>query len=359
MLGLARHLPADTRSTFMTFAEGGRCQALLDQARAQGFDAIELAHNAPHVRVAAKEVAQHLRRLGADLVTCSGYKPDIVGWMAARQLGIPVLAVAHGWTAATLKVRFYETIDRLVLRFMDAVVCVSEAQADKVRRAWVPENKIAVIRNAIGAEAFLPPNPAYGDLLRHFFVAPPRYVVGAAGRLSREKGFDQLVEAAALVVERRPDVGFVHFGDGPLRQDITRQIAKLDLRERFVLAGFRSDLGAFLPHLDVLALPSFTEGLPVVLLEGLAAGVPAVATAVGGTPEALQDGRCGYLVAPGDPEAMAQRILDLLSDDERRKSMGELGRRRVQDEFAFTAQAAQYQLLFDKLIAKRRRIYVS
>ncbi|HWY85786.1 MAG TPA: glycosyltransferase, partial [Gemmataceae bacterium] len=125
MLGLARHLPAVSTSIFLTFAEHGKCQAFLEQVHNHGFEGLALEHNTPHVRAAAREVAGHLGRVKADILTCSGYKPDLIGWLAARQVGIPVLAVAHGWTAATLKVRFYETVDRLILRWMDAVVCVS------------------------------------------------------------------------------------------------------------------------------------------------------------------------------------------------------------------------------------------
>jgi glycosyltransferase involved in cell wall biosynthesis len=349
MLGLARHSPAST-NVFLTFAEGGKSQAFLGEVHRHGFQGLALKHNAPHVRKAASEVAGHLRRLKADILTCSGYKPDLIGWLAARQANIPVIAVAHGWTAATLKVRFYEAVDRLVLRWMDTVVCVSEAQGERVRRAKVPEKKITVIRNAVGADAFTDPDPAYGDRLRHFFARPPKRIVGAAGRLSPEKGFDQLVEAASLVLRQDPDVGFVQFGDGPLRDTLTRHIELKGLRERFQLVGFRADIAQFLPHLDLMVLPSNTEGLPVVLLEAFAAGVPAVATAVGGIPEVIEEGKSGYLVPPGDPPALARRILDVLRQDATRLAMGWRGQRRVRDHFTFTLQSAQYQRLFATLV---------
>src|SRR5206468_1530529 len=102
-----------------------------------------------------------LRRLKADILCCHGYKPDVIGWRAARLAGIPVISVSHGWTAVTLKVRLYEALDRWVLRFMDMVVGVSAAQAEKVRRAGVPAERVTVIRNAVAAEAFATPEPAY------------------------------------------------------------------------------------------------------------------------------------------------------------------------------------------------------
>lgn len=352
MVGLARHLPASYESAFLSFAEGGACRALLEQARAHGFEAVALEHNYPHLQRAAREIAGHLRRLNADVLCCSGYKPDIIGWLAARRAGIPAVAVSHGWTAATLKVRLNEALDRRVLRWMDHVACVSAAQAVKVRRAGVPPERVTVIRNAIDAVARAP-DPIDQHRLREFFATPPERIVGAAGRLSPEKGFDQLVEAAAIVRRTDPGVGFVVFGDGPLRAALTQQIAGRGLQDRFILAGFHTDLEAFLPHLHLLTLPSYTEGLPVIVLEALAAGTPVVATAVGGTPEVIEDGVSGYLVPAGDPAALARRIRDVLRDDDRRRELGRRGRARVQSEFSLEVQSAAYQRLFESLAGKR------
>jgi glycosyltransferase involved in cell wall biosynthesis len=213
-----------------------------------------------------------------------------------------------------------------------------------------------VIRNAIRTQPFDHPDPGYRKLLRDFFPQPPRTIIGAAGRFSPEKGFDQLVDAAALVVQADPDVGFVVFGDGPLREDLVRKIAEKGLESKFILAGFRTDLERFLPHLDLLALSSFTEGLPVVVLEAFAAGVPVVATAVGGTPEVVTQGETGYLVPPGQPPELARQILQLVPDDVGRKKMGLRGRERVKEHFTFEAQSLQYQQLFEELVKKRSRV---
>src|SRR5262249_3399556 len=156
------------------------------------------------------------------------------------------------------------------------------------------------------------------------------------------------VQAAAAVCRQRPEVGFVQFGEGPLRQTLERDIAAAGLTGRFVLAGFRTDLDAFIPHLDLLVLPSFTEGLPNVVLEAMAAAVPVVAPAVGGTPEVVADGRTGYLVPAGDAAALADRIGRVLDAPDRR-GMGLCGQERVRREFTFAAQAQEYQQLFAAL----------
>ncbi len=314
---------------------------------------MRLRENAPHFLRAAAEVADWLRNLGADLLCTSGYKPDLIGWLAARRAGVPVVAIAHGWTAATWRVRCYEALDRWVMRRMDAVVCVSEGQAVKVRRAGVRPDRAPVIRNAVHAEAFGPADPAVRESLLGLFAARPERIVAAAGRLSPEKGFDVLIEAAARLAPEWPNVGFVVFGEGPLREDLTRRIAERGLQGRFVLAGFRPDLERVLPACDLAVSSSHTEGLPVVVLEEMAAGLPVVATAVGGTPEVVDEGVTGWLAPPADPASLARRTADLLASAETARAMGLAGRRRVEDHFTFAAQAAGYALLFEKLAPRR------
>jgi glycosyltransferase involved in cell wall biosynthesis len=295
-------------------------------------------------------VADELRRMQASLLCCSGYKPDLVGWRAARRSGIPVMSISHGWTAVTWRVRFYEALDRRVMRHMDAVACVSQAQAEKVRRAGVPQEKTAVIRNSIGPEALVEPSAAMRAEMEGWFALKPRWLIGAAGRFSREKGFAIFVEAATLVAKKRPDAGFVLFGDGPIRPDLERLIRERGLREKFILAGFRTDLVRYLPNLDLGVMSSYTEGLPVILLELGAAGVPTVATAVGGIPEVIENEQDGCLVPPGDPPALADRIVALLDNDARRRAMGNAARDRVERDFSFAAMSRQYHDLFQKVV---------
>ncbi|MFO0968199.1 MAG: glycosyltransferase [Gemmataceae bacterium] len=354
VLGLARHLPHSYRNIFVSFPERGLSRAVLERARQDGFEAHALEHNAPRIGKATRELARLLRRVQADVVLCNGYKPDVLGWYAARRAGIPVVAVSHGWTGVTFKVRCYETLDRWVLRWMDRVICVSAAQAERVKRAGAPQDKVVVIRNAIGTEAFGSPDLAYREKLRSFFAKPPRLIVGSAGRLSPEKGFGLLVQAARRLAPRWPDVGFVHFGDGPLRGEMAQAIFVAGLEDRFILAGFHTDVGRYLPHLDLCVLPSYTEGLPVILLEAFAAGVPAVATAVGGTPEVIDDGADGILVPSGAVDALGAGIERLLGDEALRRGMGERGRSKVREQFTFAAMSAAYQQVLQEVVARRR-----
>jgi glycosyltransferase involved in cell wall biosynthesis len=354
MLGLSRHLSSPWRSIFLSFAEGGKSEPFLSQLRGHGIEALALQSNTPHYFRAVREVADHLRRVQADVVCCHGYKADLVGLRAARQAGVPVVSVSRGWTAATWKVRVYEWLDRRSLPRMDAVVCVSEGQAAKVRRCGVPPDRLRVIRNSIETDRFGEADEPGRAFLQSHFPRPMRRIVGAIGRLSPEKGFRHLVEAAALVAKHANDIGFVLFGDGPLREDLAHRIEQMGLKKQFILAGFRPDLDRWLPNFDLLALPSYTEGLPNVVLEAFASRVPVVATAVGGTPEVVDDGVNGFLVPPGESEPLAQRMMDALANETQRQTMGMAGYYRVRDQFTFDAQCAQYQQLFRELGRSRK-----
>jgi glycosyltransferase involved in cell wall biosynthesis len=359
MLGLARELAADYESAFLSFSEGGRCRAFLDAARRQGFAARELDHDTPHLAAALCDLKAELRQMRPAMLCCHGYKADLLGRLAARRLGIPAVAVSRGWTGECLKVRLYEALDRWHLRFMDRVVCVSESQAQRVRRAGAPGERVVVIHNAIQPDRFRQGEEDRREAIQGFFAVPCGRIIGAAGRLSPEKGFGVLIAAARQVVRHDPSVGFLICGAGPLREALDRQIQDEGLAGRCVLAGFRDDLDRLLPAFDLLVLPSYTEGLPNVVLEALAARVPVVASAVGGTPEVIDDGVSGYLVQPGDPDRLARRILQAVASEPERRAMGRRGRERVLRDFTFATQGRRYRQLFEELVGSRTSFQTS
>jgi glycosyltransferase involved in cell wall biosynthesis len=346
MLGLAAALPGEYSTTFLSFSEEGRCRPFLAAARAAGFDAAELSFDTPHYRSAARELTAFLRGNHADLLVTHGYKSNVLGRPAARAAGRPIISVSRGWTGENWKVRCYDALDRFHLRFMDRVVCVSDGQAARVRTAGVPADRIRVIRNATRLRRE-PPDPAGRVRLRELALGTGPVVL-AAGRLSPEKGFNNLVEAARGVRQSCPDVRFVLFGEGPERASLSQQIASAGLADTFQMPGFREDLDCLIPWADVVALPSFTEGLPNVALEAAAARVPVVATAVGGTPEVVVNGQTGFLVPAGDAERFAARLIDLLRHPEWRQAFGAAGQKRIHDQFSFAGQARAYQALFDE-----------
>ncbi|GIW84484.1 MAG: glycosyltransferase family 4 protein [Thermogemmata sp.] len=354
MLGLGESLRPAFECRYLSFPEDGKCSAFVEEARRRQFVVQALEQDFPRVRAAIAELESLLRSWKASALLCHGYKANLLGRWAARRAGIPAVAVSRGWTWESWRVRFYEWLDRRHLRFMNHVVCVSQGQAERVRR-WcgVPPERISVIYNSARWESFSGVDRTVARAcLQELFPSdrPPSYLVIGAGRLSPEKGFAVLIAAAEKLVQAgRRDFGVVIFGDGRLRAALQDQIRSCGLTGYVVLAGFRTDLDRLLPGADVVVLPSFTEGMPNVALEASAAGVPVVATAVGGTPEVVADGETGYLVAAGDATAIAQRVLELLQNTHLREQMGSLARQRMQECFSFAAQAQAYRRLLERL----------
>ena len=204
-----------------------------------GLETITLTHDTPHLPAMVGEVARRLWELDAGILCCHGYKAA-PGWHlgGAGGRGVPVIAMSHGWTAETWKVRVYEAL-ALALAFgrWTGWLAFPSDKVEKVRPGGVRRDRVSVIRNAVQAERFDRVDPAGRVALLEMFPKRPEWIVGSAGRLSPEKGFGVLVDAAAIVARSDPGAGFIHFGDGPLREPIRRRIEELGLQRRFILAG--------------------------------------------------------------------------------------------------------------------------
>jgi len=347
-------LPAGHEVTFISFAEDGRCEPFLAEARRRGYEAIRLHYDTPRLLATARELSAHLREIRPDVVLCHTYKANLIGRPVCRTAGLRVVAVSRAWTGEDFKVRMYDRLDRFLLKRFDRVVAVSEGQADQVRAAGVAERKLRVIRNSARLDAFARPDPAARPELEALVPTPGERIVVSAGRLSPDKGFDVLIRSATVVCTVDPGARFVIFGDGVLRDELPRQAAAAGLADQMAFVGFRTDLDRLMPHADVFVLPSYNEGLPNVVLEASAAGVPVVATAVSGTPEAVLEGQTGHLVPAGDAPALANRLLRLLGDAGLRRRIGRAGRAFMSGRFTFPAQAQAYVDLFAELCRKPR-----
>lgn len=350
ILGLAEELRATCRTVVASFREEGLSRQLLCQAALRGIESRALNYDTPRFSSAIREIIQLLKLTGSDVLVCHGYKATLLGSLAARRAHTRVVSVSRGWTGESRRVKLYEKLERLALRYVDRVICVSQAQAEKVRALGVRGERVKVIPNAIRTERFAAPQPARRRELESLFETPPRFIVGAAGRLSPEKGFDVLVATAARILRRHQDVGFVVFGHGPCEAALRWQIRDLGIDNRFILGGFTDDLDEVLPCCDLFALSSHTEGLPNVVLEASACGVPVVATAVGGTPEAISPEVTGLLVPPADPERLAEAIERVLSNPTMHRAMKIEGPKYVASKFTFQAQAVAYKSLFTRLV---------
>ena len=237
-----------------------------------------------------------LRRIRPDLLHLHGYKALTYAALAAPRACASV-ATHHGVTAHSRSVRAYEALARRLYRRLTRVVAVSEAGVEELRAGGVPAARISRIPNFLALD--LAPLDPSGPLLAG--VAPELLYVG---RLSPEKGLDVLLDAVRHVDGLRVRL----LGEGRSRAALEAQVASMALGGRVQFQGFCDDVRPYLGAAQVLVLPSFREGLPMALIEAVAAGLPVVASRVGGIPQLVRDGDNGLLVPPGDAPALAAAL---------------------------------------------------
>ena len=283
------------------------------------------------------ELYRLCRRVRPQLVHANSSKAGVLGRLAARLAGVPVrVFTVHGWAFKAhhgLASRLYLWADRAMRPLTTAVVCVAEGERRiGIARRTCAADRTVVIPNAV-AEA--PAAALRGE--------PP--VVVSVGRLKQPKDFSTLARALAqLDVPYRALVA----GDGPDRPALEAEVAALGVR--LGLPGERDDIPGLLASADVFVLSSRSEGMPLSILEAMAAGLPVVASAVGGVPELVLDGETGLLVPPGDPAALAAGLRRLLEDPARRRR-GVAGRERAQREFGLERFRREHVELYERLLA--------
>ena len=272
--------------------------------------------------------------------------------MAARLAKRPKL-ICHEHT----EVRNYSCLTdyRLWLRVLfakraDLIVGVSQSITQGIKKLYklAPE-RFATVFNGADLEAVDGASPI--NLKGKLGLPHTCSVIGFGGRIAKEKGLTYLLEAIPAVLSEHPNRHFVIIGDGPLRTDLANQAADLAVADHVTFLGPRSDMYGLLKGLDLYVQPSLWEGLPMVVMEAMAASKPVVATSVGGTAEVVIDGETGLLVPPKNPEALANAISDMLGNPDRARAMGVAGRNRVAEHFTFQAAARKIENIYYELLS--------
>jgi glycosyltransferase involved in cell wall biosynthesis len=253
----------------------------------------------------------------------------------------------------SLKRAVYRVLYRLLASQVDGIVAVSDQVRQSVMRQMGPiQDKVFTICNAVGLKSFEGPGDS-AALCRELGLEPGSHLVATIGRLTEQKGHRYLIDAAAAVVSSHPDTHLLFIGDGELKDALLRQAQRSGLSRHIHFLGVRQDVPDLLAAVDLFVLPSLWEGLSVALLEAMASGKPVVATAVSGTDQAVIPGQTGLVVPPGNSQALADAVLQLLSHPAQAQAMGQAARQHVETNFNPQKQANEHLALYDRLLQQR------
>lgn len=318
VLWLRKHRQVDSFIAVIPPAAGSIENPLLMRAREANIEATLFVQKRRY------DVLEGFRVLRA---LVASYRPDVVcatgyraGVLAARLRDVPSVAVARGWTSENVKVRLFEWLDRKTLKRHDAVIAVSKMLREQAILEGVAPQKVFWVPNVVDLDQLPAPLPRE-VLCAEIGADLQEPIIGAVGRLSPEKGHTTLLNAFCTLRQKLPRARLVLVGDGPEELALRRQTERLGLSGSVAFLGLRQDGQQIVGALDVMALPSLSEGMPNVVLEAFAYGTPVVATAVGGVPDLVSESGTGWLVPAGDEAKMSEALTEALErrqDAERR-----------------------------------------
>jgi glycosyltransferase involved in cell wall biosynthesis len=280
------------------------------------------------------------RRVRPGVVHTHGYRPDVVDAGPARRLGIPTVTTVHGFTGGNWKNRLYERLQRRAHRSFDAVVAVSRPLVERLIRDGVSAPRVHFVQNAWGEPA--PPLDRLAAR-RALGLNEDGFLVGWAGRLSSEKGPDVLVDALAHLTDLPVSVSFL--GNGAERRSLVARARHLSVERMIRWHGVVPDAGRLFAAFDVFVLSSRTEGTPIVLFEAMAAGVPIVATQVGGVPDVVSPADAA-LVRADDPVALAAEIRAVYHNPATGLQRARAARARLTRDFSVRPWLERYQAIY-------------
>lgn len=300
-------------------------------------------------------LSQLLRRQRPQILHACMFHANIAGRLIGRLAGVPLIIT---WRhTINLEGRFREALNRWTFPLSDLEFTICDlARAIDLDRAHAAPDKVVTLYNGIEVDAFSPAGTTQPNLRRAFDLPERAMLIGSVGRLHPAKGFEDLLTAMVDIHRNVPQAYLLIVGDGELYDPLQAQVEQLHLTDHVILTGYRADVARILAGLDLFVMASHWEGLPLVVLEAMATGLPVVATAVGGTPEVVVEDVTGLLVPPHDPDALTNAVLRLLRDPGLRQRMGDAGRTRVVEHFTIERMVHKIEGHYEQLLLEKRSL---
>jgi glycosyltransferase involved in cell wall biosynthesis len=257
-----------------------------------------------------------------------------------------------GYDVGLLKKLLYKGFDRFSERFVDRFLVVSSVlEQAMIKSHGIPREKVVKIYNGIETDHYKPHDQEEGRrrIRREYSVNESEILIGSLGRLVWQKGFEYFLQSIPALIQDIPKVRFMLVGEGQLGQELERLAISLGIRDRLVFTGYRSDIKDMMAAMDVVVIPSVLEGFPMITLEAMAMEKPIVATAIDGIMEQITDGKEGLLIAPKNPQALAQAVKRLVNDPGYTRSLGINARAKVVRDFSVHTMIAETIKVYETL----------
>lgn len=352
LLLLARNIDRQRFRLIVVSPEPG---ALVEDLRAEGIethvlDMYPLGSLRPLFRL-----RNFLREQQPDIVQAHGARANVYSRIAGRlaETGAIISTVhnsLYDYPIGWIKKWLYLACDKLTAPLVDCTLCVAESHRQElINRYGLRPDRVVTIPNGVDIKRFQP-IPRNRRLREELAISDDVPVIGIVGRLTDQKGHVYLLRALPLLLAKFPSLRCLVVGDGELREELQQLAADLGLTDHCLFLGVRQDIPEVLAAMDLLVLPSLSEGMPYAALEGMAMGKPVVATAVNGVPELIQDGVTGLLVPRKDPVALAKAIDTVLANPHIAASLGLAARRQVEQTYSIEAWIAQMESLYESLV---------
>jgi len=324
-----------------------------DEIRSAGIPVFDLAMRGKWDVTVTGRFHRLLRHQRVDVLHSHLIHANLIAPFSGRLAGVPVvITTRHNVHIGPV---WREWLNWCAKNGRDVAIAISEeVRATEVERSGAPPSSVVVIPNGISVDRFAAPDQAAVTKLRRTWgVGADGFVIGTLARFHEQKGHRYLLDAQRIMLDRAPHTKLLLVGEGVLFESVRERASHLGIADSVILPGVRHEVPEILALLDLFVLPSLWEGLPISILEAMAAGKPVVATRVGGVPEVVVDGETGLLVPPRDPEALAGAIARLLRDPQLRHRMGQAGQERVREHFSVEQMVRRTETLYEELLEEK------
>lgn len=333
----------------VNFHYAGRAAEFSEQARAQGTAILEIEQRSRLDWTFLADIVASATRHGVNLIQSHTFKANLTAMMIRRRTHWPWVAFAHGYTQDRWRARLYNRADQLLMRKPDHVCAVAESVANIVRRAG-RRGPISIVPNAIEAAA-VPPSPEKRCELRQSFgLAPNEFAIACLGRLSHEKGVDVLLSAARGFIGEMPEMRIMVAGDGPEGDVLRREASQPALANHVKFLGRITRPQELMGAVDLVVLPSRSEGLPNVVLESYEVGTPVLATNVGAVGQIILDEKTGWIIEKDSVTALLAGLRRAAAARTDLPRYGMAGRNWVLDRFSIARRMAALDAVYASLL---------